>query len=514
MRKAKQIGCSTLAIIAVAGTIGVIAARIPPTPPTPSPAPAVEAPRGAPNILFVTVDDMNWDSTGAYGNPLKGITPNIDALAASGARFEHAFVTSPICQPSRSAWMTGRYPPSSGAVGFLPINPGVATLPETLRNAGWRIGILAKNTHTPPLEPEAWDYWIPPRDLGVGRDPEAFYRHTRQFIEDSQRAGRPFFLNANIQDPHRPFPEGQRAWWGNLLDFLAPQGEMPPAPPRFVKPAAVPVPGYLPDLPEVREELSQYYTAVHRADRSVGRILQALRETGAEHNTIVIFASDNGMAFPFAKQTLYDAGLRTNLIVRWPGKVQGAVVHSVVPAGVDIMPTLLEAAKLPAPKGIEGQSFLNAIAKVPKSSGEQPRGSTMVVGYVDRVDIKLPLIPRTELAYPSRSLTTPGTIYIWNGWAGAREFLSESQTGLTYPAMTKAADRDAKVAARVKLYLNRVPEELFDRRTDPDSLRNLVNDPGSATRLAAARRALLAHLERTRDPQLAAYRAYLASIQK
>lgn len=507
MSKARRRGCtfSLLAVSAVA-VIGIAIARRPAPPPIPSPAPAVTAAPGSPNILLLTVDDMNWDSSGVYGNPIPGITPNIDRLAAEGVLFQQAFVTSPICQPSRSAWMTGRYPHASGAIGFLPINPGVPTLPETLRGAGWRIGILAKNTHTPPLEPTAWDYWITPRDLGVGRDPEAFYRHTRRFIEDSKKAGKPFFLNANIQDPHRPFPGGKRAWWGNILNFLDPQGDLPPDPPQFVKPQNVHVPGYLPDLPEVREELSQYYTAVHRADQSVGRIMQALRETGADRNTLIVFASDNGMAFPFAKQTLYDAGLRSQLIVRWPGHAKAGHVVSDMATGTDVMPTILHAAGIQAPAGMNGKSFLTAL------SGSTPasQGAREIVGYVDRVDIALPVVPRKVLAYPSRSITTGDTIYIWNQWSGEdKDFISESQTGLTYPAMKRSAEANRAAADRLRLYLRRPAEELYDRRADPNALNNRVRDQAMQSRLKTLRYALLAQMIQSRDPQLPAYQAYL-----
>lgn len=511
MKKWARIGCSGLAVVAVAAGIGIAAMRMPPEAVTPFPVPEVQAPAGAPNILLLTVDDMNWDSSGVYGSTLAGITPNIDRLASEGALFEQAFVTSPICQPSRSAWMTGRFPPSSGAVGFLPINAGVPTLPETMRNAGWRIGILAKNTHTPPLDARAWDYWIEPRELGVGRDPEAFYRHTRQFIADSRKTGRPFFLNVNIQDPHRPFPGGKRAWWGNILDFLAPQGDFPPTPKPFISPADVPVPGYLPDLPEVREELAQYYTAVHRADRSVGRVMDALRESGLDGNTIVVFASDNGMAFPFAKQTLYDAGLRTQMIVRWPGNVaKGQRIADFAPTGVDVMPTLLEAAGLKSPSGMNGRSFLGRL-----TGGQAvPGHGVAVIGYVDRVDIALPVVPRQVLAYPSRSITTGRHIYIWNGWSdGTTEFLSEAQTGLTYPAMRNAARGDKKIAGRVDFYLKRTTEELYDRIDDPNALQNLVHKAGSQDVLKDARSKMLAHLVATNDPQLPVYREYLSRMK-
>ena len=89
-----------------------------------------------PNILLITADDLNWDSLGCFGNPLPGVSPNLDRLAGDGLRFEQAYVTIAICQPCRASIMTGRYPHRSGALGFNEINPDVPTLPETLRSIG------------------------------------------------------------------------------------------------------------------------------------------------------------------------------------------------------------------------------------------------------------------------------------------------------------------------------------------------------------------------------------------
>lgn len=462
--------------------------------------PAPLPPAGSLNVLLLTVDDMSWDSIGAYGAQLPGLTPHIDALAASGVRFEHAYVTSPICQPSRSAWMTGLYPPASGAIGFLPVRAGVPTLAEVLRAAGWRVGILAKNTHTPPQEPGAWDLSVPPARLGAGRDPAAFAQYTREFVVESRATGRPFFLNVNLQDPHRPWPGGKPAWWYRFN----PQGEFPPLPTAFVDPANVPVPGYLPDLPEIRGELAQYYTAVHRADAGVGAVMAVLDELGLRDSTLVIFLSDNGISMPFAKQTHYMAGTRSAMLVRWPGHAEpGRVEHAATPAGIDVMPTILQATGVASPARQDGRSLVAVI--------EGREGGTIEAGaytYLDRVDMKLPVIPRFELDFPTRGLQTPERLYVWNAWAG-RRLISEPGTTPSFKAMKRAAALDPAVAARVEFFLRRTPEEFCDLQRDPDCLHNLAGDPAYATELAIYRDRMAAHLAREQDPLADAYHDFL-----
>ena len=158
-----------------------------------------------PNIVFITVDDMNCDSVGVYGCPLEGITPAIDSLAETGMRFEHAHVTIAICQPTRAVWMTGRYPHRSGALGFDPIDAGVPTLVETLREAGYYTGILGKTTHVVPTRAHAWNESTKMQDLGFGRDPTKYGQRTAEIIQHATQAKRPFFIMANAHDPHRPF---------------------------------------------------------------------------------------------------------------------------------------------------------------------------------------------------------------------------------------------------------------------------------------------------------------------
>ncbi len=459
-----------------------------------------------PNILLLTVDDMNWNSAGILGADVRGVTPHIDALAGQGMLFRRAFVTSPICQPSRSVWMTGMYPPRNGATGFNRINEDVPTLADTLRANGYRVGIVNKVTHTPPYMPDRWDYFVAERDNGVGRIPEKMGEQAEAFFRDAARRGTPFFLNLNINDPHRPF-----AGTSNPLALLdrAAGLDYPTGPTDAYKQGDASIPGFLPQAPGISREMAEYFTSVHRADQSVGAVLAALERSGAAPYTLVILVSDNGMAFPFGKSTLYENGTRTLMVVRWPDRVSaGGVDDSHMVSGIDIAPTILDAAGVPSPVVLDGRSLL------PLLTGQADAGPDHVFTYLAQVNTGL--VPFLDLDFTSRAVRSrDGWLYIWSPWAdGKKAFVAEAMLGRTYPAMQELAEKDPAMAARVDLFRHRVPEELFNVDRDPDGLTNLADNKAHAERLAALRQVLLRHLEETNDPALDRYRDFLAGKTK
>lgn len=440
---------------------------------------------GRVNVLLITADDLNYDSLGVTGCKVPEITPNIDRLASEGMRFEHAHVTIAVCQPSRSVLMTGLYPHRNGAKGFEPIRTDVPTLQESLRAAGYLNGIMAKVGHLEPGEKFCWDTVVPAEQLGNGRDPDLYYRHAKSFFERARNENRAFFLMANSQDPHRPFAgseqEANRANRGRPAGDAAAVG-------RTYKPEEVVVPGFLPDLPDIRTELAQYFTSVHRCDQTVGRVLEALKESGSEQNTLVMFLSDNGMSFPYSKTNCYPASTRTPWIVRWPGQVKpGTVDKDHFISGIDLTPTILEAAGLKPIEGIDGRSFVGLFR------GEKDDSRGGVFTYFFQTS------GRND--YPMRAFQTRKYIYIWNPWSdGKTLFRNEPQSGLTFKAMQEAAKKDPAVAARVKLFLYRVPEEFYDVEKDPNALRNLVDDISVKDEITRFRGELFRHMTTTDDP--------------
>ena len=442
-----------------------------------------------PNIVLITADDMNWDAVGAYGCPVAGTTPNIDQFATEGIRFEYAHVAIAVCQPSRSAIMTGRYPHRNGGEGFFHLRqPNIPILPELLKNAGYQIGILGKVGHSTPYSDLQWDMAYDMRELGMGRNPEIYYEYASEFIKESTNAGKPFFLMLNSHDPHRPFFGNDRPEW-----YI--EGDNPPAvaPSRTFSPDEVRSPGFLADLPEVRLEISEYYSSVRRCDDTIGAMLQVLTETRAAANTLILFLSDNGMAFPFAKTNCYLNSTRTPWIMRWPERIRSGVVDSAhMVSGIDIMPTLLDAAGVDLPMGMDGSSFLPVL-----QGQRQPELNRVFTEFHQTAGRR---------NYPMRCVQTKRFGYIFNPWSnGERVFRNESQAGRTMKAMEEAAQTSSRIADRVNLFLYRVPEELYDFERDPDGLNNLAGVQRYSEELVSLRSELENWMKRTGDPALKAF---------
>lgn len=433
-----------------------------------------------PNFLFITADDLNYDSVGVYGCPVPRSTPNIDQLASQGIRFQHAHVTIAVCQPSRSALMTGRYPHRNGACGFQPIREDVPTLTEQLHAAGYRNGIIGKEDHLAPRHKFCWDAYI--RTLeeegGFGRSPEVYYRHALQFMNEAESEGQPFFLMANSHDPHRPFVGSDQ----EMSEF----GRHTEAG-RIYRSDEIEVPPFLPDVPDVRKEVAQYYASVRRLDDTVGALLQALRDSGMEERTVVIFLSDNGMAFPFAKTNCYLNSTKTPWIMRWPGGIKPDTVdgeHMI--AGIDLMPTVLEIAGAQPVEGLDGRSFL------PVLRGEEQMGRDGVFTVFHRT--------AGDKEYPMRCYQNRQFGYIYNAWSDQSvRFQNESQSGLTFKAMEEAAGNDDAVRERVQLFLYRTREEFYDFRRDPHALTNRIDDAAYQEIVTRLKRELFDCMEKSGD---------------
>lgn len=441
------------------------------------------------NILLITADDMNWDTPGCFGGRTPDITPHIDRLASEGTRFIHAHITIAVCQPCRSVLMTGRYPHRNGSEGFEPIDNNVPTLQERLHKAGYLNGILGKVKHLAPADKFKWDMVKDPKELGYGRDPKLYYKFARDFFQLAASKGRPFFLMANSHDPHRPFHgsmQEQKKLARVLKDI--------PKPSRIYKSDEIQVPGFLPNLPEVRREIAQYYSSVRRCDDTVGAIMRALRDSGQTKNTLTMFLSDNGMALPFSKTNCYMHSTRTPWLISWPGKVKpGTMDKRHFISGIDFMPTVLDAAGLTQPKAMDGFSFLPALL------GRQQAGRNKVFTQFHQTSARK--------RYPMRCVQNHKYGYIFNAWAdGQHVFKNESQSGLTFKAMQAAAQTHPTIAARVKFFQYRVVEEFYDFKNDPDALHNLIDDTTYSKEIDKMRNELLQWMKRTDDPALEAFR--------
>jgi len=443
-----------------------------------------------PNILLITADDMNYNSPGCYGSSIPGITPSIDRLAEEGMQFSNAHVNISVCQPCRQSLMTGRYAFRHGGEGFNPIRLEVPTLGEQLRAAGYWNGILGKAKHLKPDSKFCMDFVRGEKALasgmGIGRDPTKYKAFAREFFNQARARGKPFFLMANSHDPHRPFAgsEDEKKSWGKDLPEVR----------RWITEKEVTVPGFLPDIPDVRKEIAEYYTSVYRCDEVVGSILEALDESGCRENTVVTFLSDNGMSFPFAKANCYLNSTKTPWIVRWPGKIRAGYVNNKdFISGIDFMPAVLEIVGLPQIDGMDGRSF------VPLLQGKSQPGRDSVFTEFHQTYAKN--------RYPMRCVQTAQFGYIFNFWPdGQTKMTMDSTSGLSFKAMQNAALKNREIESRVRLFSYRIPEEFYKLDQDPNALENLIQDARFSDEIKVFRKRIEAYMVEAGDPALEAYR--------
>jgi N-sulfoglucosamine sulfohydrolase len=435
-------------------------------------------------VIIITADDMNADSPGWMGNPLKP-TPSLDKFAATCHRFTQAHVTAPICQPSRSAIMTGRVPHRSGALGFHPIRNDVTTLVALLARRGYYTAAINKIPHMMPVEKFNWD-----SPLKCPKNPKSYAEQVRVACQAAGKAKKPLFLNVNITDPHRPFPGGAANPAKAKKNGTGDSTVTP------YKPEEVRVPSFLEDIPGVRQEVAQYLTGVHRFDLCFAEVLEALRQEGLLDQALIVFLSDHGMSFPFSKATTYHNGTWSPVILRWPGMGTPIENKTDLVSSVDIVPTILDILGMPALAGADGRSWL------PLCRGERQPHRDHVITHVNTVS--------SGASFPMRCVRTLTRSYIWEAWPdGQKRRKVEAMSGLSFKAMAAAGQLDPKIQSRVQQYHLGVAHALYDLAKDPDERVNRFNDAAYAADQERLQQLLLGHMERTNDPQIDAFRKSL-----
>ncbi|GHT62440.1 arylsulfatase [Spirochaetia bacterium] len=446
------------------------------------------------NFLFITADDLNYNSLGAFGCTAPDISPNLDRLAGRGLCFDNAHVTIAVCQPSRQCLMTGLYPHHNGSPGFNPIKESVPTLTQVLGENGYYNGIIWKVEHLQPEKKFCWDYCSDVYNFENlhGRSPYIYRRDSAEFFKKVKESGKPFFFMVNSHDPHRPFAgsEDELTRFYGYNTYAA----------RYYQADEIPVPGFLPDLPDVRRELAQYYSSVHRCDETIGGVLEALEESGLAADTLIIFLSDNGMSFPFSKANCYLNSTKTPFIAYWPGvTAPGSRNTGDFISWIDFTPTILEAAGIPKAIPCDGRSYLSLLR------GEEQPDRDMVFTQFN--------ITAANNPYPMRCVQTAEAGYIFNAWAdGTTFYKNEAKMGLTYAAMKTAALEDPQIAERVHFFDYRCREEFYDFSRDPNALDNLMDQAAYGDQIQSLRTRLRNYLLETDDPVLPDFDNYLEKM--
>ncbi|HSD66885.1 MAG TPA: sulfatase [Vicinamibacteria bacterium] len=438
-----------------------------------------------PNILLAIGDDWGWPHAGAYGDPVVR-TPTFDRLAREGVLFDHAFVASPSCTPSRAAILTGQWHwrLEESASLWSTLRWDYPVYPELLARAGYHVGLQGKGWGPGRLEPGGRS------ENPAGREYETF----EAFLA-ARPPGRPFCYWFGSRDPHRDYEEGKGAASG--IDL-----------------GAIRLFPHFPDAREVRSDVADYYWEVQRFDADVGRMLALLEKRGELERTLVVMTGDNGIPFPRCKANLYDCGVRVPLAVRWPGRLAAGRRLEAFVSLTDLAPTFLELAGVEAPPATTGRSLASLLGKDDPPAAEVAGRDHVICGKERHV----PGQEKPDLGgTPMRSLRTRDFLYIRNfrpdRWpAGTPDagkaviegrWLADCDNGPTKQLIVDHRHDDTSHRRLYDLaFAKRPAEELYDLRNDPGQMTNVAGESGFAgvkDRLAAR---LLRELEATGDPRV------------
>ncbi len=438
------------------------------------------------NVVLIVADDHGTD-LGCYGNPAIE-TPNLDRLAEEGTRFTHAFCTTASCSASRSVILTGMHNHRNGQFGHthshhdFDTHDWVESLPVLLSRGGYETVSIGK-FHVQPKSIYQFDARIG-GNPGGGRNPVTMAERCREWLSD--RPEKPFFLYFCTNDPHRggfrnDLPH-QPNGFGNGRDY---QGVKQ----TTFKPEEVKVPPFLPDTPTCRAELAQYYQSVARLDQGVGRLVKVLKDTGLYDETVIIYTSDHGIAFPGGKTNLYEPGMRVPMIVRSPEAEQQGVVTDAMVSLRDLTPTILDIANADGPDDYKlySRSFLGALGK------SSPEGWSEVFASHTFHEV--------TMYYPMRVVRGRRYKLIWNMAHDLPfPFASDLWAAPTWQVQYNKG-MDAMYGKRtVRRYIHRPEFELFDLKKDPHETVNLADSPNHRQRLKQLKKKLHAFQKRTDDP--------------
>jgi uncharacterized sulfatase len=481
-----------------------------------------------PNIVLLFADDLGRYAS-AYADPALPSandivkTPVFDRIAAEGARFDNAFVSSPSCTPSRGALYTGRHFFRNGSFsqlhgrwtkGMPDPSDSIVGMPVTLEKAGYHIGWSHKwhiperlmgglrNHYAPAGQRISGFSEVVSKNPGAREKIFAEVRGNFQAFLADRKGGQPFFYSFNPTNTHRTWVKGSgRALWGIDPDLL--KGKLPP---------------FLPDNGDVREDMADYLGEVMAFDAACGVIIEELAKMGELGNTLIAISGDHGApGFPRGKCNVHDFGSAVPLAFRWPGHVAAGRVVKAPVSLIDLAPTFLAAAGTESPDDPDGQNLLSVLAE---GGDEKPRGWALIGREVHVGSGREDYMP-----YPVRALRTPDFLYVKNfkpdRWpmgdpkAAAGDAMPDAKT--LDDTRAAFADIDASptktwlIQNRFKEGLEtilrdawekRPEEELYILADDPHQIHNVAADPAHADVLGKLRAQLAAELEEKQDPRL------------
>ncbi len=424
----------------------------------------ISSSKNRPNMVVFLSDDHTWRDSSVYGSP-DIQTPNMARLAAAGMTFDNAYVASPSCAPSRAALLTGMWPARNGAeANHAKPEESLRKLPAYLHELGYEVVSFGKVGHykqTPDYGFDIARHYNYHEDIAVPKALEWLQER------DSQQ---PLCLFVGTNWPHVPWP-GE-----DVHSDIRPDAQV--VPPNHV------------DNEVTRARRARYVAAIRNMDDELGAVYDLVRKKLGE-DTFFLHTSDHGAQWPFGKWTLYDDGIRTPLIVSWPGKIKAGVRTQGMVSWIDILPTLIDVAGGEKPEGIDGRSFLPVLT----GKTQAHRDAIFATHSGDG----------NNNVYPMRGVTTP------DGWKYIRNLHPEylftthittkpGDTGY-WPSWVQEAETKPAASTLIKRYQQRPGEELYFVKDDPFEQRNLVDDPKHAERLNDLRKRLDEWMTANNDSQ-------------
>ena len=401
-----------------------------------------------PNVLWLSTEDIGPELP-CYGDTT-ATTPRLDALAAQGLTYDIAWSNYPVCAPARTTIISGMYSGTLGAGNMrsqvrLPAN--IKLFPQYLREAGYYCTNNSKEDYNVFKPDRVWD------------------QSNRNADWRKRKPGQPFFAVINHNGTH--------------------EGKIRTRPHKAViDPATVKLPSYWPDVPEVRQDLAQYYDNLTRMDVWIAEELRKLEDEGVADNTIVVFFGDHGSGMPRHKRYVGNSGMRVPFVVYVPEKLRGQFApHEYTPGGrsqrpigfVDLAPTMLSIADIEAPEFMQGHAFLGRKQVAVK---DEPK---YLFGFRERMD------ERPDLSY---SVRDKQFIYVRNFMphlpAGQQlQFQLKTPTTSKWLEMFEAGELNPVQAS---FWQPRAGEELYDLNADPHETKNLAGDPQYQAKLQTFRK--------------------------
>ncbi|MCB1066381.1 MAG: sulfatase [Verrucomicrobiae bacterium] len=434
-----------------------------------------------PNLILIIADDMAWDDSTPYGHPSIR-TPNLQKLAEAGMRFDNAFLTISSCSPSRSSIITGRYPHNTGAEELhWPVPAEQITFVEKLKEAGywtgaagkWHLGDAIRDRFDEIREVDTSGFQLPTGKAGQeGKFVETLEGEAQSGCVDwvpmlqERPKDKPFFLWLAALDPHRDYSE-------NIIENPA-------------KPEEIRLAPYHPDTPEVRADYGLYYDEISRLDKYVGKVVEEIEEQGLTDNTLILFFSDNGRPFPRDKTTVYDSGIKTPWIVKWPARVKAGSACKRLVSSVDIAPSLLSLAGIKdRGNSFEGRDFSSLLTNPDEPIREFIYAEKNWHDFEDHV----------------RAVRNERYKYIFNAYPDLPQTPSaDSARSPTFEAMKALRAKGQLLPHQRAPFLTPRPsEELYDTIDDPHELKNLAMDPRHAVVLETMRAAFNTWKKKTGD---------------